>query len=976
MIIALRMIQDIETTLNIMLRDARIEDYRIVFLLNYDISVFVKANKEITLDVLPYFDNSKVKYEQYTDCEVINDPYLDDKFEENIEKISVSVRRRFDNLLSHKVQHIKTPFPVISFYSYKGGTGRTTSLALFASHYAMHYKKKVVILDCDFEAPGFNNYFDISEDILTQKQGVVEYLNDVIYFPDLDVENYSIRVSSKFSGDGTIIVFPAGNLTQGLVDENNSTLKTHFDHYLEALSRTNFSGRDFMQTNMLELLNKINTKYAPDVLLIDNRTGFNDIYSNLSLTFSSMIIGFFGSNAQTVPGFESFIHQVFSKNIRAIVVNSIISDIRYHNDFLKHIYEPTIQILSNENIDPQIDSPEPDSISSLEETLQHIPVYPLYRIPRLEVVGCANDDGVDFVSMIKSKTLSEYTALFESIILNTGIGNSENHDIESHIENDISDEQHEKIIEIPNQPETTIESKPINGIKEVNVLKKGILEEIEKNFPKGYTEDLNVNDDFIKRCLFYRECMTDILNRDKFLVVGNKGTGKTLIYRAFTRDTFIELITKKYGVNKNDYIFINIIAIHKGDARNGIIKFIDDSVIDNQSTMSSDIFYRRFWMLYIWNSILIEPVFKSWNLESKLDVMHIKPDEETAKRFKSIIMDDESMIQVENELKSLDNYLAAQKNFMVISFDELDHVFKPHTWDQTVSPLITYMRNNQFSNIIPKVFIRSDLYRKLANLTNKEQLQNRMINIEWNSEELFGFFFKTLFALGTAKQDFFAILKHEYKADIDQVIKLENMCNNFNMPTDKKHVSVLVTTFFGKWADYRGSTRYGLSYDWFYTNLKNADGSISLRPFIDLIRDAVHYALNNEDFSKHPILPILHQVYYTHPESRVAAVKTHINDLSKETGNKDIEKVFNFIRLEAPKSLRKFNLLKHEFDMLLNLVIKRYGKELENTSIDSLRDVLINNGIITVFFKPGGYTMYSYAFLYKYYLGLGGRDES
>jgi hypothetical protein len=976
MIVAFKLINEIETRLKSMLIDCEIEDFRIVFLLNNDISVYVKVKKEIKLTDLPYYGNKKVKYELYTDYEVNNDPYLKDKFLDNNVKVSVSVRRRFDNLISDQNQHVETPFPVISFYSYKGGTGRTTALALFASYYAMHYKKRIVMLDCDFEAPGFNNYYDISEDILSQKQGIIEYLNDVVYFSDLDLDNYSIRVSSKFSGEGSIILFPAGNLTQGIVDETTTPLKTHLDHYLEALSRTNISGKGFMQTSMLELFNKIKVKYNPDILLIDNRTGFNDIYSNLSLTFSTMIIGFFGSNSQTVPGFESFIYQAFAKNIRAIVVNSIISDSRYYKDFLEHIYEPTIQILSNANLDSEIQNAETGSGSSLVESQQHIPVFPLYRLPRLEVVGCANDDGLDFINLIKSKALYEYTVLFESIIMNAGIDNSETQSITSLVDNDSSIEIAKEQVDISNNIVSICEDKSLTDITDVNACKRRILMEIEDNFPKGYTEDLNVNDDFIKRCLFYRECMTDILNRDKFLVVGNKGTGKTLIYRAFTRDTFIELITKKYGVSKDDYIFINVIAINNGDAHNGIIKFIDGTVIENQGDVSTDIFYRRFWMLYIWNSILLEPQIKSIGFNSTFEVKPIKPDELTAKYFKSMIMDNDKMLTVEEELKRLDEYLGSIKRNLVISFDELDLVFKSHTWDKTIAPLITYMRNNQFNNIIPKIFIRSDLYRKIGNLTNKEQLQNRMIKIEWNSEELFGFFFKTLFSLGTAKIDFFTILRNQNKGNMNKIVSLESMCGNYNIPTDVQDISVLVTNFFGKWADYRGSSRYGLSYNWFYTNLKNADGSISLRPFIDLIRDAVQYALKNDDFLRQPILPILHQIYYTHPRSRVEAVKTHINDLAKETGNKDIEKVFEYIRLEAPKSLRKFNLLKNEFDALLNLVIKRYNNELENSTIDSLRDVLINNGIITVFFKPGGYTMYSYAFLYKYYLGLGGRSEN
>lgn len=48
---------------------------------------------------------------------------------------------------------------IVTSYSYKGGVGRSTALAACSTYLARHHSKKVVIIDCDFEAPGFTNFF-------------------------------------------------------------------------------------------------------------------------------------------------------------------------------------------------------------------------------------------------------------------------------------------------------------------------------------------------------------------------------------------------------------------------------------------------------------------------------------------------------------------------------------------------------------------------------------------------------------------------------------------------------------------------------------------------------------------------------------------------------------------------------------------------------------------------------------------------
>ena len=91
-------------------------------------------------------------------------------FSNNEELIDWGPRYRFDSLLKPKNAFSakgKSKAPVITFYSYKGGMGRTTTMIAYAMSLAVNdnpsKKKRVVIIDCDLEAPGYLNFFDLSE---------------------------------------------------------------------------------------------------------------------------------------------------------------------------------------------------------------------------------------------------------------------------------------------------------------------------------------------------------------------------------------------------------------------------------------------------------------------------------------------------------------------------------------------------------------------------------------------------------------------------------------------------------------------------------------------------------------------------------------------------------------------------------------------------------------------------------------------
>jgi hypothetical protein len=66
---------------------------------------------------------------------------------------------------------------IITFYSYKGGTGRSMSLANIAWILASQ-GRRVLVLDWDLEAPGLHRYFHpfLTDKELTASDGIIDFV--------------------------------------------------------------------------------------------------------------------------------------------------------------------------------------------------------------------------------------------------------------------------------------------------------------------------------------------------------------------------------------------------------------------------------------------------------------------------------------------------------------------------------------------------------------------------------------------------------------------------------------------------------------------------------------------------------------------------------------------------------------------------------------------------------------------------------
>lgn len=149
--------------------------------------------------------------------------------------------------------------PIIVFYSFKGGLGRSTCLAAFAIQRA-RAGERVCVLDLDLDSPGIGRLLAADANGLTASWGVVDYLVELAP-ADAPLADYYHRCD-RVAGSGEIVVFPAGR-----VDEA----------YADKLARVDMEESSSVRTAALgKLLERARDELRPKWVLLDARTGLSD----------------------------------------------------------------------------------------------------------------------------------------------------------------------------------------------------------------------------------------------------------------------------------------------------------------------------------------------------------------------------------------------------------------------------------------------------------------------------------------------------------------------------------------------------------------------------------------------------------------------------------------------------------------------------------------------------------------------------
>ncbi|MET3993740.1 MinD-like ATPase involved in chromosome partitioning or flagellar assembly [Bradyrhizobium sp. S3.9.2] len=191
---------------------------------------------------------------------------------------------------------------IITFYSYKGGTGRTMALANVGWILASN-GYDVLLIDWDLEAPGLHRFLRpfLFDSELTDTPGLIDFVWDGVRvsmtpagtgslaapkFPSLD--DYAVVLDHDFADGGSLSLIPAGQQ-----DENYAQRVNTFN-WEDFYQR--FGGGKLMQAER----DALRKRY--DYILIDSRTGVSDTSGICTVQMPDILVVLFTLNRQSITG--------------------------------------------------------------------------------------------------------------------------------------------------------------------------------------------------------------------------------------------------------------------------------------------------------------------------------------------------------------------------------------------------------------------------------------------------------------------------------------------------------------------------------------------------------------------------------------------------------------------------------------------------------------------------------------------------
>lgn len=278
-------------------------------------------------DLISELKASFAKYIQEIIIETNEDTFLIDEIKSICAENKIA-HRNISYIKWNRKSQAKSIENVVAGYSFKGGMGRSSTIA-YLSYFYYLMGKKVVVLDCDFEAPGISSmFFNRSE--RNEKSGVLDYLIDLNIEDEPKLDDYFIQ-SEVSNNSGNLYLFPSG-------------INSHISSYIDKISKIDFNSTNY-SNSFTKLLNHINETLKPDIIFIDLRAGINESNGLILNDISGTNLLFFNNEEQNEDGLNVVLNSIgnYKNNF---VMNSTI---RFTNSDVRNIKEKALNSFLNEN---------------------------------------------------------------------------------------------------------------------------------------------------------------------------------------------------------------------------------------------------------------------------------------------------------------------------------------------------------------------------------------------------------------------------------------------------------------------------------------------------------------------------------------------------------------------------------------------------------------------------------------------------
>ena len=175
---------------------------------------------------------------------------------------------------------------VITFYSFKGGVGRSFAVANISAILSQ-WGYRTLVVDFDIEAPGLNHYFGATS--IEDTAGVLGFIGDVAIGQAKPWDNYATTANVEGVDRENLWIMPASSAANA--------------QYIEVVQKPNWDNL-YDEHNFGSEIERLRQEWidAFDFILIDSRTGVTDFSGLTTAQLPDVLAFLFTPNLQSLLG--------------------------------------------------------------------------------------------------------------------------------------------------------------------------------------------------------------------------------------------------------------------------------------------------------------------------------------------------------------------------------------------------------------------------------------------------------------------------------------------------------------------------------------------------------------------------------------------------------------------------------------------------------------------------------------------------
>lgn len=210
----------------------------------------------------------------------------------------------------------------VTFYSFKGGVGRTMALANCAVHLAS-IGKRVLIVDFDLEAPGVDTVALGGSHATTP--GIVEFVHEYLAGDVVpDVREFLTEIPGAGKKGGCLWVMPAGRVN------------ADYSARLNAINWSELYRQHDGYVLFEDMKAQWNDALQPDYVLVDSRTGMTDVGGICTRQLPDAVVLLFMPNADNLRGIAHVASEIRAESEspqqKRITLHYVMSNVPYLDD--------------------------------------------------------------------------------------------------------------------------------------------------------------------------------------------------------------------------------------------------------------------------------------------------------------------------------------------------------------------------------------------------------------------------------------------------------------------------------------------------------------------------------------------------------------------------------------------------------------------------------------------------------------------